>query len=151
MEFAYGSALLMSMENEKPKSTPIGQSSLFGTMDDDQVIQELITAAIKDSHKSREQIAEEMQTLMGRKFTVRMLNAYTSEANEKHRFPLAFARAFCQAVNDWRVLSYIVVESGFGFATTEDVAFAELGKEFLNRESAAEKIAQLKSKLGRQK
>jgi hypothetical protein len=140
----------MSMETDNPKfpATPIGQMSLLD-MDDDSIVRAVITEAIKRSEKSREEIAEEMQTLMGRRVTERMLKAFTADSKELHRFPLAFTRAFCHVVGDQTLLRVIVEKAGLGLMTPEDVAFARLGRSYFLRDQASDDVANLKSQIGK--
>ena len=35
-----------------------------------------------------------------------MLNSFTAESKEKHRWPFAWTRAFCQSTGDWRMAGY---------------------------------------------
>jgi hypothetical protein len=99
--------------------------------------------------KSREQIAEEMSALTGDRITVRMLNSYTSEAAEQHRWPAQYTRAFCHVVDDWQLLHCITERSGFQLITDEEAEFLELGKQYIARKEADERIVLLESKLQR--
>ena len=54
-----------------------------------------IALAIRHAPKSRETIADEMTHLLGVPVTVHMLNAWTAESKELHRFPAEFLPAFC--------------------------------------------------------
>jgi hypothetical protein len=124
--------------SEKEKRT---DSKLMtpGSYDIDAFIRGLITEAIARSPKSRDLIAADMSELSGKKITPRMLDAYTSTSKEQHRFPLAFAPAFCVAVNDWSVARAI--------CDPEQNELAELGRQYLAHKRAADKIEQLEKRL----
>ena len=67
-----------------------------------------ITQAIKESPLSRWEIAGKMSELLGLEISKHMLDAWTSEAKEYHRFPAEYLPAFCKAtgsVTPLRVLS----------------------------------------------
>jgi hypothetical protein len=135
----------MYMEREKIHTDP--QMLLPGSFDDESLVRGIITDAIKNSPKSRELVAEEMSALLGRTVTLRMLNAFTAEANEKHRWPFAWSRAFCQAIGDWRLITALVERSGFKIVKDEELHLLELGKQYLTRKLADEKISELERTL----
>ena len=67
-----------------------------------------ITQAIKESPLSRWEIAGKMSELLGLEVSKHMLDAWTSEAKEYHRFPAEYLPAFCMAtgsLSPLRVLS----------------------------------------------
>jgi hypothetical protein len=67
-----------------------------------------ISEAIKRCPLSRPQIAAQMTELTGVEITVSMLNSWTAESKEQHRFPAIFLPAFFEvtkAVWAYRVLS----------------------------------------------
>jgi hypothetical protein len=107
-----------------------------------------VTDSIKACAKSREQIVEEMTVLLGDRVTVRMLNSYTSEAQEQHRWPMQFTRAFCYVVEDWSLLQCVVERSGFLLITQDEAALLELGAEYLRQKRANERLQMLEKRLG---
>lgn len=136
----------MSMEKDGLKIHT--EAAASGAYDDDGLVRGLISDICKRSAKSRAQIAEEMELLLQRPVTLRTFNAFTADSQEKHRFPLAFARAFCQAAGDWSLLAALAERSGLRLITAEEVHLLELGRQFLIRESAEKKVAELTQKLG---
>lgn len=137
------------------KSFTGDQPSLFngeeppspGSMNDDGLIREIVTATIKNNPKSRQQIAEEMSRLIGSAVTERMLNSYTSEAAEQHRWPMQFTRAFCYVVQDWSLLRCIVERSNFYMITAAEAELLALGREYLKQKRASERIEALEKGL----
>ena len=138
--------------NGKEVFTP-DQSLLFdgasaaANFDDDQTIRSLISSAIRQCAKSREQIVEEMTALLGEKITLRMLNSYTSEAAEQHRWPLQYTRAFCHVIRDWSLLRCIAERAGFSLITPSESELLALGREYVRQKRASEQIALLEKRL----
>jgi hypothetical protein len=118
-----------------------------GSCDDDAVVRGLITDSIKRSNKSRDAIAEEMSQLTGQKITLRMLNAYTAEAAERHRFPLSFARAFCVAVSDWLLLTFIAERAGFRLIDSRDAQVLEVGRAYLAQRKLSSRMSEMERQL----
>lgn len=122
-------------------------NDLPGSCDDDALVRGLITDGIKKSQKSREQIAEDMSALTGQRVTLRILNAFTAEAAERHRFPIAWARAFCVAVNDWLLLKFIAERAGCELIDSKESQVLEIGRAYLARRKADSRIGDLERQL----
>lgn len=69
----------------------------------DAKVRSLVAAAIRDSKKSRSQIAGELGERVGRAVTVRMLDDYTANSKVNARFPAAWIEAFCAVTGDDRL------------------------------------------------
>jgi hypothetical protein len=113
---------------------------LPGSLNDDSLVREVVTASIKRSGKSREQIAEEMTRTLGLPVTARMITSFTSESKELHRWPGAWDRSFCAAVNDNRLLFCLVELAGFRVIDSTESKLLELGREFLRQKRASENV-----------
>jgi hypothetical protein len=101
------------MAKLKPK-IDINQASLFdflknyqeensvarpaGSFDIDRRFREEISLALKQCPLSRWQVAARMSELTGQEITKAMLDSWTAESKEAHRFPAIFLPAFCEAV-----------------------------------------------------
>jgi hypothetical protein len=118
-----------------------------GSMNDEGLVRAIVTGCIRKSSKSRGQISEEMSRLTGSTVTVRMLNSYTSEAAEQHRWPSQYTRAFCYVVEDWSLLRCIVERAGFHMITQAESDLLALGREFLRQKRAGEKMASIEAGL----
>ncbi len=118
-----------------------------GSMNDDALVREIITDAVKRSGKSREQIAEEMARTLGLTVTARMITAFTSESKQLHRWPGAWDRSFCVAVNDVRLLFCRVELAGYKVIDATEFELLELGREYLRQKRASEKVALLEKRL----
>src|SRR5664280_2397452 len=84
-----------------------GMSDIPGAGDDDVMIRAVLSDTIKHCAKKRIQIAEELSAVVGRQVSEAMLNAYTADSKENHRWPASGTRAFCQVTGDWRLLRAI--------------------------------------------
>jgi len=133
-------ALPLFAENSSTNALP-------GSLNDDSLVRETITDAIKRSGKSREQIADEMTRTLGLQVTARMISSFTSETKELHRWPGAWDRAFCAAVNDNRLLFCRVEKAGFRPIDAAECDLLELGREFLREKRARENVALLEKRL----
>jgi hypothetical protein len=102
---------------------------------------------MRRSEKSRDQVAEEITKLVGEKVTVRMLNSYTSEAAEQHRWPLQYTTALCFVLDDWTLLRAVVEKSGFYVITAAEKELLDLGAEYLKQKRASEKMDTLEKRL----
>lgn len=69
-----------------------------GTFDIDRPFREAISAALKGCPLSRWQVAARMSELTGTDITKSMLDSWTAESKEQHRFPAIYLPAFCEAV-----------------------------------------------------
>jgi hypothetical protein len=66
----------------------------------DRRFRESISQALKNSPLSRYQIAARMSELVGQDITKTMLDSWTAESKENHRFPAIYVPAFCEAAGD---------------------------------------------------
>ncbi|MDD4356023.1 MAG: hypothetical protein PHN98_02135 [Smithellaceae bacterium] len=84
--------ILKNYQEENTCSRPAG------SFDIDRQFREAISQALKISHLSRWQVAARMSELTGQEITKTMLDSWTAESKEGHRFPAIFLPAFCEAV-----------------------------------------------------
>jgi hypothetical protein len=124
------------------------QQIILGTFNDDSVVRAILGDAIQNSSKSREQIADEMTGLIGKKISVRMLNDWTAESKE-NRWPLCYTRALCAVMNDYRLLKYLADNSGLILITPEDAELLELGRQYILRKQADRRFAELETSIER--
>lgn len=66
----------------------------------DAVLRELVADAISTSTKSRDQIADELTSIVGCRITRRMLDDFCSRSKVGTRFPAAWVAAFCEVTGD---------------------------------------------------
>lgn len=75
-----------------------------GSMDIDRAFRETVSEELRNCPKSRYQVAARMSELTGQDITKGMLDSWTAESKEQHRFPAVFLPAFCDAVGSTRLL-----------------------------------------------
>ena len=68
-----------------------------GSYDIDKAFREAVSRALKACPFSRYQVAAAMSELVGQDITKTMLDSWTAESKEQHRFPAIFLPAFCEA------------------------------------------------------
>lgn len=83
-----------------------------GSMDIDKPFREAISAALKACPLSRYQVAARMSELTGTDITKTMLDSWTAESKEMHRFPAIFLPSFCEAVKSSDPLKMLGKSSG---------------------------------------
>jgi hypothetical protein len=130
----------------KQNELPFGQEP--GSFNDDQLVRDTISAAIKSCSLSREQIADGMTIMLGVRVTAKMLNNYTSEVMQPNRFPSAWDRAFCAAVSDNSLLTCRVLKAGLFVIGAEERDLMELGRQYLVRKRADEQAERIEKRLG---
>ena len=69
-----------------------------GSFNIDTAFREAISEALKRCPRSRWEVAGRMSELTGQEISKSMLDSYTAESKEQHRFPAIFLPAFCEAV-----------------------------------------------------
>lgn len=118
-----------------------------GSFNDDSLVRGVITASIKRSRKSREEIADRMAILLGVAVTARMLTSFTAESKELHRWPGAWDRAFCEATGDDTLLRCRVELAGFHVVNDTEFELLSLGREYLRQKRASEEVELLEKRL----
>ena len=76
-------------------------------------ISRVISESIRDSAKSREEIAREMSACLGETITVAMLDQYSSTANEKNNMPAHRLVALLSVTSDVRIVNALLADTGF--------------------------------------
>jgi hypothetical protein len=84
--------VIQNFQSDKPAERPVG------CMNIDKAFREAISEALKKSSLSRYQVAARMSELTDTDITKTMLDSWTAESKEQHRFPAIFLPAFCEAV-----------------------------------------------------
>jgi hypothetical protein len=69
-----------------------------GSFDIDRQFRAAISESLKHCPLSRWQVSARMSELTGTEITKTMLDSWTAESKEAHRFPAIFLPAFCEAV-----------------------------------------------------
>lgn len=84
--------IVRNLQEENPTPKPAG------SLNTDRQFREAISAALKRCPLSRWQVAARMSEMTDTDITKTMLDSWTAESKEQHRFPAVFLPAFCDAV-----------------------------------------------------
>jgi hypothetical protein len=110
-------AIFQPRREPKPGSLGIGPS-----------VKELLSTALKGVAYKRWEIAGRMSEYVGAEITESMLNSWTAESKEQHRFPLEYLPAFCWATGCYDLADMVVRACGCCMIRSEEVALLELAR-----------------------
>jgi hypothetical protein len=113
-------------------------------------LRKVITRAIKVSGKSRHQIAGTMSDLLDIEITKSMLDSWTADSKEGHRFPAAYLPAFCLATDNTATLELLCMATQGRYIKTEDQLRLELGQIQAARLQLQEREREIKQNLRRE-
>ena len=102
-------------------------SSNVGSKEISVTLKTNITAVIKKCPLSRYQIAGRMSELLDHEITKAMIDAWTAESKEGHRFPAEYIPAFCAATGDTSILELLCEKSNCQCVKSENQLKLELG------------------------
>ncbi len=125
-------AIFQSQEEPEPGSLGIGLT-----------VKELLSQALRGTPYKRWEIAGRMGEYAGAEITESMLNAWTAESKEGHRFPLEFLPAFCRATGDYTLIEKVVRACGCYLIQSEEVAHLELGRITESKKQLAQRERQV--------
>ena len=97
-----------------------------GSLHIDVELRELVSAVLKKCQGSRYQVVANMSELAGEEITKAMLDSWTAESKENHRFPLKFVPAFCSATGNHEVLTFLCRKVGLFVLPSEEALRAEI-------------------------
>lgn len=110
-------------------------NKLFGTLNISNEVRQIVTNDIRVCILSRIEICKEMNQYLNRdhihldiEITVNMLNSWTAESHDQHRFPLEFAPAFCKAVNSYKLIQFLAEILGLFLLPGEEALRSEIQK-----------------------
>jgi hypothetical protein len=126
---------------------PFSRGNGANSCDDDSMVRGILTESMRRCVKSRQEIADELSTLVGRPVTEAMLNAYTASSKDGHRWPSAWDRAFCEVTGDFRLLREKVELAGLRVISDEEQEYLELGRQYLAQKRAAAEMERLESSI----
>ena len=143
------------MPKEENKFGSEVQGSLFWTEDDPlpgsfdlgSTVRSVLADTIRRSTLSREQIADRMSELTASSITVRMLNDFTADSKQMHRFPLAWTAAFCQVTGDFRLIDAILRRLGVRIVTERQYGLLTFAEQFIQHKQNERKITVLEEQL----
>ena len=116
-----------------------------GSLDVDAELRHAISEDIKKCPMSRYQVAARISELVGHEITAGMLNNWTAEAHEMHRFPCQYLPAFVVATGGRKAFECLSRRAGLFALPGPEALRAEIGKldeqiEGLKREKEKRKI-----------
>lgn len=114
-----------------------GEVTKAGSFNIDAHLRALLSDALKRCPLSREVVAGRMSELLGVEITKSQLDSWTAESKENHRFPFAYAAAFCEAAADVEILRLIAEQAGCYLLKGEDALLTELGRIEKTKEDLA--------------
>lgn len=120
-----------------------------GALDCDMVVRSTLARMIKQSPLDRAEIASALTRLAGYNVTEAMLDAYTAQSREGHRFPANLIPAIT-AVCDYSLMHLFSEKSGSQLLIGKEALDAELGKLEKQRDQVGQRIRALKRAMGEQ-
>jgi hypothetical protein len=98
-----------------------------GSLNFDHELRATLSTALKECPHSRAEIAARMSELTGDDITIHMLNAWTAESREFHRFPFGYAAAFEVATGSQVLQLLLARKRGSLVLMGQEALDAELG------------------------
>lgn len=126
-----------------------GDKDVPGRLNIDATLRGMVSEALKHTRLSRYEVAAKMSSLMGREITKSMIDSWSAESKENHRFPIVYLPAFCEATGDKSIIRLIAEKTGGYFIEGEDALYTELGKLERMKKELNEKEKLLKQMLER--
>lgn len=99
-----------------------------GSLNIQQQIKEALSQSLKKVSCKRWEVAGRMSEYTGIEITESMLNTWTAESKENHRFPMEFGPAFCWATGDYTIAKLFSKACGGKFIESEEVVLLNLAR-----------------------
>jgi hypothetical protein len=97
-----------------------------GSLDIHTQFRNTLSLSIRRSNLSRYQICAIMSELLGQDITVNMLNGWTAESKDEHRFPAEFLPAFCEAVGSYEPMKFLAQKAGLFLLPSAEALRSEI-------------------------
>ena len=104
------------------------QPSSEGSLNMREQLRIAINEALKGCPLSRWEVAGKMSHLLGIEITKYMIDAWTAESKDGHRFPAEYLPAFCEVTGDRLPLSMLAKKAGLFALPGPDAMRAEIQK-----------------------
>ncbi len=136
------------------RSPQAGMKSLpQGALDTSPQVAAELHAALQNAaknNKSREQVADEVSHLTGRRISKAMLDNYVSRASSKepYQLPAALVNAICQVCDYYGLIRLLCRTSKFEAVGAEELAYMKLGQLQLEKERITKEERETRKKLG---
>lgn len=126
--------------------TPIGGSLNYALE-----LRAVLSDSLKNTPKSRYEVAARMSELLGVEITKEMLDSWTAESKKPWRFPFEYAAAFEASCDTTSLQELLGRKRGSRILVGEDNLFAELGRIQQTRADLGEREKLIKRHLGANK
>ncbi len=123
-----GQRSLFDYLKDAAQAPAVVPKSVTGTMDVQSRLRESLNLAIKGCNLSRWEIAGQLSDLLDREVSKAMLDAWTAESKEGHRFPAEFLPAFCMVTGSREPLSLLAEKAGLFALPGPEALRAEIQK-----------------------
>ena len=114
------------------------------SMDYDKEIRHLLSAALKQTDKTRFEVCARMSELIGQEITISMLNSWTAESREAWRFPFSYATPFEIACDTFCLTEFQARQRGCKVYAGDEVRQAEIGRIESQMQELATKLKAMK-------
>lgn len=122
-----GRQLGLEFDREAYYPVPKAPPSIAGSLEYAYELCGILSRALKDCPDSRAVVAAKMSDLTGEQISEAMINAWTSPAHDRHRFPFEFAGAFEAATGTTCLQELLARKRGCKVLAGRQVLEAELG------------------------
>ncbi len=106
-----------------------------------------LSQALKKCRDSRYQVAANMSELTSSDISKTMIDAYTADSKEYHRFPAEWLPAFARATGSIEPLIVVVEASDCQIITREEEVFVELARKQRQKDVLDREIEGLKRRI----
>lgn len=120
-----------------------------GRLNIDVQIRGLVTQALKQTRLSRYEVAGKMSELLGKEITKAMIDSWSAESKENHRFPAAYIPAFCEATGSREILRFLADKCGGFYIESVEALYTELGRLEQQKRELQEKERAIKMMIER--
>lgn len=107
---------------------PVAPAPIGGSLDYATELRCVLSDALKQSPRSRHEIAARMSELTGQDITKSMLDSWTAESKSPWRFPFEFAAAFESACDSTCLQQLLGRKRGSRILVGEEALLAEMGR-----------------------
>ena len=91
-------------------------------------VREGLATALKSVPLKRWEVAGRMSEYIGAEITESMLNSWTADSKEGHRFPLEYIAAFCWATGDYTVMDLVARGCGCHLTKGREVVLLQMAR-----------------------
>lgn len=130
---------------------PSAPSPTPGSLNYTVELRHVLSKALKETTRSRYEVAARMSELTGCQITKETLDAWTAESKKPWRFPFEFAAAFEAACESTCLQELLGRKRGSQILVGEDTLYAELGRIQQQQVELVERAKKIKRHLGDKK